>query len=395
MTPDAWDPADPAPWADESVGAQAPLDGDTTADVVVVGAGLTGLWAAYYLLDADPSLDVLLVDRGLTGQDERGLGACSSRVGLAPDALARRFGDAAARDARALLRDAVVEVGGVVAVEEIDCGFAFGGELLVAADDVALGRMLAAAHDAAAWGDEVHALDAAGVRERFGSDDVRGGSWSPDAARLSPGRLARGLRDVVLARGGRSVDHTPVVQAGAGAVLTTHGTVRAGIVVDTRPGGAPAEQAATIATAPLPAATWAAIGLERAELVAHSDGLRLVRTPDDRLVAGRARSGGSRAARLLDALSRRRASAPALHEALVDLLPALGEAPVTHAWRRPLAHPGALPQVTVLEEAPWRVARARSGGTGPAAANVAGRAVAELLTGSSSEWTAAPWVTHA
>lgn len=395
MNADAWDVDDPAPWSDESVGAQAPLDGDATADVVVVGGGLTGLWTAYYLLDADPSLDVLVVDRGLTGQDERGLGACSSRVGRAPDALARLFGDAAARDARALLRDAVVEVGGVVAVEEIDCGFAFGGELLVAADEHALARTLAAARDAAAWGDEVHALDRAGVRERFGSDDVLGGSWSPDAARLSPGRLARGLRDVVLARGGRSVDHTTVVQADAGAVRTTHGTVRAGVVVDTRPVGPPAEQAATVATAPLPAEAWATIGLERAELVAHSDGLRVVRTPDDRLVAGRARPGGSRAARVLDALWRRRASAPALHEALVDLLPVLADATLTHAWRRPLAHPGALPHVAVLDEAPWRTAWARSGGTGPAAANVAGRAVAELLTGSSSEWTAAPWVTHA
>jgi glycine/D-amino acid oxidase-like deaminating enzyme len=396
MTAHARDLDDPAPWCDESVGAQAPLDGDTTADVVVVGAGLTGLWTAYYLLDADPSLDVLLVDRGLTGQDERGLGACSSRVGLAPDALARRFGDAAARDARALLRDAVVEVGGVVAVEEIDCGFAFGGELVVAADDEALARTLAAAHDAAAWGDEVHALGVTGVRERFGSDDVLGGSWSPDAARVSPGRLARGLRDVVLARGGRSVDHTAVVQAGAGAVLTTHGTVRAGIVVDTRPDGPPARQAATLATAPLPAEAWETIGLEHAELVAHSDGLRLVRAPDDRLVVGRARPGGSRVVRVLDALWQRRssdhASMAALHEALVDLLPVLADAPVTHAWRRPLAHPGALPHVVVLDEAPWRVAWARSGGTGPAAANVAGRAAAEVLTGSSSEWTAAPWV---
>jgi NADPH-dependent 2,4-dienoyl-CoA reductase/sulfur reductase-like enzyme len=32
------------------------------ADVVIVGAGYTGLWTAYYLLKADPSLDVVVLE---------------------------------------------------------------------------------------------------------------------------------------------------------------------------------------------------------------------------------------------------------------------------------------------------------------------------------------------
>ena len=34
------------------------LPGDRDADVVIVGAGYTGLWTAYYLLSADPALRV-------------------------------------------------------------------------------------------------------------------------------------------------------------------------------------------------------------------------------------------------------------------------------------------------------------------------------------------------
>ncbi|MCR6689649.1 FAD-dependent oxidoreductase [Cellulomonas sp.] len=382
----------PPLWVDGAAVPRPPLDGDTTADVVVVGGGLTGLWTAYYLLDADPALDVLVVEAGVTGQDERGVGACSARVGLTADALAARHSRTAAAHARALLRDAVVEVGGVAAVEEIDCGFAFGGELVLAADDDALTRIERQAAAAQRWGDETHVLDVAGLRERVLVDDAVGGTWSPEAARLDPGRLARGLADVLVARAARIADRTPAARVVDQAVVTPHGTVRAATVVDTRP-EAPELRAwaATLATAPLPDATWARIGLEDAEVLAHGDGLRVVRTPDGRLVAGRARPGAPRLVRALDALLRPPASASALHDLLVDLLPVLTDAPVTHAWLRPLAAPGALPSVGHVPGATW----ARSGGTGPAAANVAGRTVAELVTGTASELATAPWVRRA
>ncbi len=33
-----------------------PLDGSTTVDVAILGAGFTGLWTAYHLLLRDPTL---------------------------------------------------------------------------------------------------------------------------------------------------------------------------------------------------------------------------------------------------------------------------------------------------------------------------------------------------
>jgi glycine/D-amino acid oxidase-like deaminating enzyme len=41
-----------------------PLRGDTTADMVVVGAGYTGLWAALQAVEDDPSRDVLIIESG-------------------------------------------------------------------------------------------------------------------------------------------------------------------------------------------------------------------------------------------------------------------------------------------------------------------------------------------
>src|ERR1700679_451642 len=44
-----------------------PLPGPASADVVVVGAGFTGLWTAYYLKRAQPSLEILVLEREHAG----------------------------------------------------------------------------------------------------------------------------------------------------------------------------------------------------------------------------------------------------------------------------------------------------------------------------------------
>src|ERR1700744_3511636 len=44
-----------------------PLPGPTEADVGIVGAGLTGPWAAYYLKRAEPSLRVLVLEAEQAG----------------------------------------------------------------------------------------------------------------------------------------------------------------------------------------------------------------------------------------------------------------------------------------------------------------------------------------
>ena len=54
----------------ETMGRPAPrppLKGDINTDVCIIGAGFTGLWAAYYLKQADPSLRVVIVERDFAG----------------------------------------------------------------------------------------------------------------------------------------------------------------------------------------------------------------------------------------------------------------------------------------------------------------------------------------
>ncbi len=46
---------------------RAPLPGPIAVDVAIVGAGLTGLWTAYYLARAEPGLRIVVLERERAG----------------------------------------------------------------------------------------------------------------------------------------------------------------------------------------------------------------------------------------------------------------------------------------------------------------------------------------
>ena len=140
----------------------------------MVGAGLTGLWTAYYLLEADPSLDVIVVEQEIAGLGASGRndGWCSALFPTSPEGLARQHGRDAALAMRAAMRDTVVEVGGVAAAEEIECDFAYGGTVTLARTRPHLAHLSAEAHGSELWGDEMHLHDAAGVAQHVVAEGV-------------------------------------------------------------------------------------------------------------------------------------------------------------------------------------------------------------------------------
>src|SRR5262245_34731463 len=57
-------------WLDSVPGSLAPgdpLPGDLSVDVAIAGAGLTGLWTAYYLAGAQPGLRIAVCEAHIAG----------------------------------------------------------------------------------------------------------------------------------------------------------------------------------------------------------------------------------------------------------------------------------------------------------------------------------------
>ena len=392
------------------------LPGDRDADVVVVGGGYTGLWTAYYLLAADPTLRVTVLEAETAGFGASGRngGWCSALFPASFDSLARAAGGgargfAAARAMTDAMHATVNEVGQVVARERIDAHYVKGGTISLARTDVQLSRARA---DVAAWRergygeDDVTLLDAAEAAGRLGATRVLGASFTPHCARIHPAGLARGLADVVEAAGARIYEGTRVVGIEPGAVRTVHGSVHADYVVRATEGFTPRlpglERALApvyslmIATEPLPDDVWDRIGLRSRET--FNDHRHLIiygqRTKDGRLAFG----GRGAPYHFGSSISPRHEREPSvfasLRHVLLELFPVLRDAAITHTWGGPLGVPRDWFASVGLDPA-TRIGWAGGYvGDGVGTSNLAGRTLADLVLGRSTDLTVLPWVDH-
>ena len=393
------------------------LSGDSDVDVAIVGGGYTGLWTAGALLGADPTLRVLVVEREIVG-----FGASGRNGGWCVGELAGGLGGAVAangpddgiRMTRAII-DTVDEVGRVVDVEGIHCGFAKGGVIRLARTVAQVQRQRGEVDEYHhhGFGDDVlRVLDAEQARTHLRATDVLGGVLYGPAARVQPARLARGLAEVAERRGATIVEGTAAtaIIAGTGGsrarVVTDHGTIIADVVVR-------ATEAYTrdldglrraivplyslmVATEPLPDDTWGAIGLGNMETFA--DDRRMViygqRTVDGRLAFG-GRGAPYRFSSGIDAATE---GSSRIHDRIVatlrELVPAVGDAEITHRWGGVLGVPRDWRPSVGLDRSTGMAWAGGYVGEGVAASNLAGRTLADLITGADSDLVSLPWVGH-
>src|SRR4051794_25235848 len=122
---------------------RAALSEPAEADVAIVGAGLTGLWTAYYLKQAQPSLRVIVLEAEQAGHGASGRhgGWLSGFFSGSARAYERgRPAGAYAKLQRAMFAT-VDEVAAVLARHRIDAELVKGGVLTVALDRAQLARL--------------------------------------------------------------------------------------------------------------------------------------------------------------------------------------------------------------------------------------------------------------
>ena len=402
------DPVDPADSA-----ARPPLDRDLDADIAIVGAGYTGLWTAYYLAKADPTLRIVVLEKEFAGFGASGRngGWCSA---LFPSSLAKVAKVGGGRERAVALQRAlhatVDEVGRVVAEEGVDCHWAKGGTVVLARTQVQYERAKAAVAEERAFGfgeEDVRLLNRTEAAEMAGATDVLGGTYTPHCAAIQPAMLARGLARVVERLGVTIHEDTAVTAIQDGVVSTARGPrVRAGTVVRATEGytasiaGFARDVAPVyslmVATEPLSDTVWEQIGLARRQT--FSDYRHLIiygqRTADGRLAFGGRGAPYHFGSRIEPGFDRDARVHAELRRTLIGLFPVLKDTKFTHAWGGALGVPRDW-FASVGHDPARRLAWAGGYvGDGVGATNLAGRTLADLLTGRDTELTRLPWVNH-
>ena len=384
------------------------LDGDTEADVVIVGAGFTGLWTAYYLQRFDPTLRIVVVESEIAGFGASGRngGWCSALFPASWDRIEHDHGRGAALAMRAAMIDSVDQVGAVAAAEGIDCGFARGGTLSLARSAAQLTRARQEVAEARRFGDDLEFLPAARARERSSAADVLGATYTPHCAAIDPGALVRGLAEVVERTGVTIAERTPATEITPHRVSTPHGTVTAEVVVratEAFTAALPGHRrdvapiySLIVATEPLDVGRLAAVGLADRETFTDFGHLLCYgqRSADGRIVFGGRGAPYHLGSSVAPANDRNERVFAGLRRSLVAMFPALEGVAFTHSWGGAVAAPRDWHASVGLDRSTGVAWAGGYVGDGVSTTNLAGRTLADLITGDDTELVHLPWVGH-
>ncbi|MHC3821415.1 MULTISPECIES: NAD(P)/FAD-dependent oxidoreductase [unclassified Streptomyces] len=327
------------------------LTGEEHCDLLVIGAGYSGLWTALLAKEREPERDVVLIEGHETGWAASGRngGFCAASLthGL-PNGLERwpdeieKLEELGARNLDAI-EEAVARYG-------IDCEFERTGEIDVATQPHQLEELRE-------WHQElerrglggVEFLDGDALRAHVDSPTFLGGLWDRrGVAMLHPAKLAWGLKQACLDLGVRIYEHTrglELARTGTGmAVRTPGGRVLArrvalgtnifpSLVKRVRPYTVPVYDYALM-TEPLTAEQLAAIGWKNRQGLGDSANqfhyFRL--SADNRILWGGYDAIYPYGGRLSAALDQRPETFLKLAGQFFECFPQLAGVRFTHAW---------------------------------------------------------------
>ncbi|MFG1949192.1 NAD(P)/FAD-dependent oxidoreductase [Nonomuraea sp. NPDC048826] len=188
------------------------LFGHTTADLVVVGGGFSGLWTALMAKERDPSQDVVLLEGRRIGWAASGRngGFCMATLTHGLSNGLERWPDEIDRLERMGVQN-LDEIESTLRRHDIDCSFERTGELNVATEQWQLDALYEHLGVIEELGLDYVPLDQEQIRAEIDSPTYLGGLWDRSGcAMLDPARLAWGLREACVRLGVRVHERSPV-----------------------------------------------------------------------------------------------------------------------------------------------------------------------------------------
>ena len=222
------DPARPA--------AEPALTRDIAADLLVVGAGFTGLWTALIAKQEDPAREVTILEAG-----EAATGASGRNGGFMDASITHGLQNGLARWPQEFPTLLALGIANLNEIEStikrlgIECDFLRSGDIGMASEPYQVEELKAEMEVSAQYNIRSEFYDREQVREIVKSPLFIAGLNYPDhAALVNPAQLAWGLRKACLDLGVRLYEHSAVTELveenNHVIAYTPHGKVRASCV---------------------------------------------------------------------------------------------------------------------------------------------------------------------
>jgi glycine/D-amino acid oxidase-like deaminating enzyme len=390
----------------EPYASAARLDRDAVADIAIIGGGFTGVSTAYHLSKRFPEKAVVLLEARVLGNGASGrsggqmLNWVHGFDAETPEQALRIYGST---------REAIDTVLEIVAEHRLAVPHRRDGHLEVYTDPGNADRAEAALQRISSPAMPLRFLRGGDLRALIELEGVAGAVFDPLGGQLDGVAFLRGLRPVLEARGVRIFENTPALEVSEGPtveIATPEARVRAGAVVLATNAYTPhlgyfgsglfALHSQVVGTGPLPDAEWARMGW-KSGVNFIDDRKRLsygTLAANGRILFG----GGSNASYhygYANGTSFRSSAARGYEEMrrrLLAYLPRLAEVPLIERWTGPLAITlSRLCTMGVRGESRNVYYALGYSGHGVTLANLAGRVLTDLYSGSDERWKGLPF----